>query len=169
MDPGIRLIFTTRREKSFIDFPKVLCIEDLCGDLSSAKEKVIANLIKGVDDTFIVGVDPGKRIGIAAYYRQFEVYSGVANSVRGACNRITRLIKGSSAEKKIVRIGDGNPSLAKIIAEDLYRRVKPNTEIELVDERGTSSPSRAKPNKRAIKDQLSAKLIARREGKRMIF
>ncbi|MCP8304832.1 MAG: hypothetical protein H3Z50_05120 [archaeon] len=167
LSPNIKLVITTEKEKNLIDFEAVLSIEELGEDPYVFEEGIIKHLYSDLEDSIIIGIDPGKRIGIAVYYGQKEVIGEVLNSVDGTIAKIVKLIENTHAKKKIIRIGDGKPKMAENIADELSRCLKDAT-IELVDERGTSSLSKAKPNKKVARDQRSAMIIALRQGKKYV-
>ncbi|MCP8308288.1 MAG: hypothetical protein H3Z54_06300 [archaeon] len=165
LSPSVRLVITTEKEKNLISHDKVLFLEELSKDPYLAKERIIDNLYSNSDESIIIGIDPGKRIGIAVYYRQKELMGDVLNSVDETIAKVVRLMMSTHAKKKIIRIGNGEPEMAEKIANELSKRLK-NTIIELVDERGTSSLSKIKPSKKVVRDQRSAMIIALRQGKR---
>ncbi len=167
LSPNIKLVITTEKEKNLIDFESVLSIEELGEDPYIFEEKIIKHLYSDIEDSIIIGIDPGKRIGIAVYYGQKEVIGEVLNSVDETIAKIIKLIDNTHAKKKIIRIGDGKPKMAENIADQLSGRLK-DAIIELVDERGTSSLSKAKPNKKVSRDQRSAMIIALRQGKKYV-
>ncbi|MGQ9469430.1 MAG: hypothetical protein ACUVTD_06355 [Nitrososphaerales archaeon] len=161
----VKLVITTEKEKNLIDHEKVLSLEELSKDPYLAKEEIIDNLYSDSDESIIIGIDPGKRIGIAVYYRQKELMGDVLNSVDGTIAKVVKLMTNTRAKKKTVRIGNGEPEMAEKIANELSKRLK-DTIIELVNERGTSSLSKIKPSKKVVRDQRSAMIIALRQGKR---
>ncbi|MBI2184588.1 MAG: hypothetical protein HYU39_06475 [Thaumarchaeota archaeon] len=159
---GVKLILTTRKEKTYFSDIKTICQEEIGPTPLAAKEKIVSKLYGDKDQTLFIGVDPGERIGWAVYYHQ-ELAGGVVNSVGKLVEILALFTKDSSAGNKIIRIGDGNPSLALEIATKLFSKLKGQTQIEIVDERGTSSHKHA-PRRRGLRDQLSAKLISMRPG-----
>ncbi len=165
LSPIIKLVITTEKEKSLINHEKVLSLEELSKDPYLAKEEIIDNLYSNSDESIIIGIDPGKRTGIAVYYRQKELMGDVLNSIDETIAKVVKLIENTHAKKKIVRIGNGEPEMADKMANELSKRLR-NTIIELVDERGTSSLSKIKPSKKVVRDQRSAMIIALRQGKR---
>lgn len=165
LSPSVKLVITTEKEKNLISHEKVLSLEELSKDPYLAKEKIIDNLYANGEESIITGIDPGKRIGIAVYYRQKELMGDVLNSVDETIVKVVKLIENTRAKKKIVRIGNGEPEMAEKMANELSKRLK-NTIIELVDERGTSSLSKIKSSKKVGRDQRSAMIIAFRQGKR---
>jgi len=167
LSPDIKLVITTENEKHLIDCKAILSIEELGEDPYIVEDKIIEHLYNDIEDSIIVGIDPGKRVGIAVYYGQKEVIGEVLNSVNKTILKIVNLIKNTHAKKKIIRIGDGEPKMAEYIANELLKRLK-NIRIELVDERGTSSLSKKKIDKKVAKDQKSAMIIALRQGKKYV-
>lgn len=161
----VKLVLTTKKERAKVEFERVLCIEDM-EDLGLAGEKVLEEVLGERGDTLLIGVDPGSRIGIAAYHGQEAVVGEVASSVQEAVSLISRMVRSSQAKRRVVRVGDGDPALAERLAARLLDSLNGLVELELVDERGTSSLSRMKPNKRGIRDLRSACLIALRQGRR---
>ncbi|MDG6901819.1 MAG: hypothetical protein JRM80_07650 [Nitrososphaerota archaeon] len=110
--------------------------------------------------TLLVGIDPGSRIGMAAFLGETRLASQTFNSRSGACNGVVRLVEGVSAERPVIRIGDGDPALAAWLADNLAGRLQ-NAVVEIVDESGTSK----NPNISGLrKDQGSAARIAFRRG-----
>ncbi|MDA4111275.1 MAG: hypothetical protein OK439_01960, partial [Thaumarchaeota archaeon] len=65
-----------------------------------------------------------------------------------------------------VKIGSGNPSLARRIAIILRAKHKDDIRIQFVDESGTSALTRkmTKGKRYGTRDQRAAQLIAYREG-----
>jgi RNase H-fold protein (predicted Holliday junction resolvase)/ribosomal protein L29 len=158
----LALVLTTKKEKNLVKYHKVVCVEELGKDLNEVKANLL-NLIYGKEGRLVIGIDPGKRIGMVAFYKDIEVDKGVYNSHSELVESISSLIKKIGREK-IVKIGDGDMISAKRIAEMLKRRFK-RLRIEIVDERGTSANVRIRVNKRGTKDEESARMIAFREGK----
>jgi hypothetical protein len=166
IDKHVKLVLSTRKERPLIPFDPVLCVEDLDGELATAK--ILYMVKKNVGESvYIVGIDPGVRIGISAFYLGDEVYSCVAYSTVRAANIVSKLLRSAPTKKKIVRIGDGNIDVALKIAETLVEEFGKQIRIEIVDEAGTTSLAKSKPNKRSVKDLRSARLIALRRGREL--
>jgi len=165
IDSDVKLVMTTKKESAFINHNTILFIEDLKDDPTFLKEEIFRILYGGNDDTLVIGIDPGSRIGIVAYYQQRQVDGVVINSVDGAIERVIQLIRNIPKAKRKIKIGNGTPKLAKKIAEGIVKYFG-SINIELVDERGTSTFSRNTPNRRVIRDLRSAMIIAQRQGKK---
>ncbi|MDG7015791.1 MAG: hypothetical protein JRM82_00265, partial [Nitrososphaerota archaeon] len=121
--------------------------------------QILARLSEG-DRALLVGLDPGSRIGMAAFLGETRLASHTFNSRSSACNSVVRLVEGVSVKRSVVRIGDGDPVLSTWLADNLASRL-PTAIVEIVDESGTSRG----PNVKGLqKDQGAAARIAFRKG-----
>ncbi|HZW54668.1 MAG TPA: hypothetical protein VFF30_00105 [Nitrososphaerales archaeon] len=177
---NLKVIITTRRERiSLAASSNIICIEDLGEDYGIAKAKFLSTLYPAKSgDCFVIGIDPGERNGIAAFINHREIESAVLPSIGETILLVTKLLENAPEIRKIVRIGYGNPQLAREIANGLDSLHGRGLSIQFVDERGTSTlSSHENANKgsrrgkatlmrkmRATRDQRAAKLIAFREG-----
>lgn len=162
---GPAVIITTKKEKSLIHHPNVICLEDLGQDTATMRHRIRGHLYGGKDSTFVVGIDPGERIGVASHYLHSEVEVGVFESIDTAVEHVTQLVEYASAGRKVIRVGYGNPDLA----EDMLGRLRGrnlHATFEIVDERGTSSLTGTR-RKKETRDQKSARMIALRRGRRI--
>jgi hypothetical protein len=99
------------------------------------------------------------------FYYEKEIESSIYTSVDDLISHIVKVLVGLNAERKVVKVGNGNMQIAKQIANLLNLRFCSHFELEFVDERRTSL--RVKNyNKRGIRDKLSARYITQREGYR---
>ena len=89
----------------------------------------------------------------------------VESSPDSVVQLISVLLSGIISTKKILRIGDGNISMAKYIASIIKGRFNNSVRIEIVNEYGTSLPSKTDTNRRGERDVSSARAIALRIGK----
>jgi RNase H-fold protein (predicted Holliday junction resolvase) len=159
-----KLIITSRKERLRLASGHVVCIEDLGDDTAVAKQRLLSMMYPPKDsDQFIVGIDPGERTGLVAFLNHIEIEGTVLGSVKATICRVFELLDNTSTNRKIVRIGSGIPMLADRIAKDLSSRYDSRLRIQIVDERGTSIASRSH-HRNGAKDQISAQLIAFREG-----
>jgi len=109
----------------------------------------------------LVGVDPGKRTGLAVFYGQTKLASNTFDSAAAVCSRVGAFARGVPYNRLIVRIGNGNKSLAARLVDGLRKEV-PAATIEVVDESGTSAGS--SKMKGVQRDQVAAAKIAFRKG-----
>ncbi len=155
------LVLTTRAETGLFHTP-TMALEDLDENIGVARGQILARLSEG-DKTLLVGLDPGSRIGMAAFLGEARIASQTFNSKISACNEVIKLVEGVSVRRSFVRIGDGDPGMAAWLADNLAARL-PSTVVEVVDESGTSRRLRVKGLQ---KDQGSAAKIAFRKGSRL--
>jgi len=116
-------------------------------------------------DELLIGIDPGKRMGLSIYYYGREIENSLHTSVEDLISHLVKILAGLHAKKKIVKIGNGNMKLARKITTLLNLRYCSDFELEFVDESKTSVKIK-NYNQRGKRDMLSAKYISRREGHR---
>ncbi|MEM2923830.1 MAG: hypothetical protein QW560_05410 [Candidatus Nitrosocaldus sp.] len=167
---GHALIITSRDEYSYIqrsrksNGSRIIMDEELDGDKAVVKARLLRMLNDAYhDDLLIVGIDPGRRMGLTALYMRTELCSEVLSSIADVVYVVNTLVHGVSASRNVIRIGYGEPRMAREIASMLYNRLADRADIELVDEHGTSSNGGS--NKRGLRDKASAKAIAMRRGR----
>ena len=117
------------------------------------------------EEDLILGIDPGKRIGLSIFYYGKEIESIFHSSVEDLIFHIIGVLGGLRAKRKIVKIGNGNMQIAKQIATMLNLKFCSSYELEFVDERKTSLKIK-NYNQRGKRDRLSAKYICQRDGYR---
>ncbi len=154
-----RLILTTSEETQSLG-GKLVALEDLDENPGVFKGQILSKLAGGGDAIF-VGVDPGKRTGLAVFYGETKLAFSTFDSVGVLSSRIGAFAAGLPQSKMVVRIGNGNRGMAAKIAEALKHSV-PGATIEIVDEAGTSA--RTGRMKGVQGDQRAAARIAFRKG-----
>lgn len=169
LGPSVKVIITTRRERLGFMESNVLCVEDLGDDVGIAREKILPYIYPPKPtDWFIVGIDPGKRTGVAAFFNHREVESSVIQSIEGTIARVCALIDNAPPIRRVVKIGSGNYALARRIAQILDSKYHDKVRIQLVNESGTSSlrkrRSKFSTGRVETRDQRAARMIAFRDG-----
>jgi hypothetical protein len=158
-----KVIITTKNEASLIRREDLIFDFQLDTFPPLFKARLLKNLTGNyLEDTLVVGVDPGNRIGIYVLYLHTELYSTVQSSIREAVKFIMNILSCINSDKKILKIGNGDSIKCTHIAQEiknLYRSVR----IEIVNEFGTSR--NILPNCRGIRDMWSARSIALRSGR----
>jgi hypothetical protein len=164
-----KVIITTQDEAGIVSKKGIVMIDtELEKYPAIAKAKILRSIIgeRVVDDQLIIGIDPGSRIGISAIYLHHEIASAVVeSSPQDAINHVAAMLGGIESMKKVVKIGDGNITMAIQIARMLKMKFKDSVSIEIVDEHGTSLPQNTDANRRGVRDRSSARAIAFRSGK----
>jgi hypothetical protein len=161
-----KIIITTKQEAEILKRKDFLLDTDLEKLPVLMKAKILRSSVGALyPDMLTIGVDPGKRIGISIIFMREEIGSFVESSPSRAVQLISVLLNGIDSRKRIVRIGDGDLNMARFIATTLKSRFEASVQIEIVDEWGTSLPHNSGKNRRGIRDILSARKIAHRNGR----
>ena len=130
---------------------------------------MIQKLQVGLDkNELVLGIDPGSRTGLSVFYYGKEIERSIFNSVESLVMHIAKILAELRADRKIIKIGNGNMNLAKEIMELLNLRFCSDFELEFVDERKTSLKIK-NFNQRGKRDMMSAKYISQREGNRHLI
>ena len=160
----VNLIITTNSEKHYVNKLNYLTLEEI--EYSETFLCLIMNKINHVkSDLIIIGIDPGLRIGITVYNGRKKIYWNVLSSINELQKIINEISKVFINVKKIIRIGNGNKKVSNNLARILKLQLDGHSIIEIVDEFGTSSLSKSRPNRRGVRDIKSADIIAFRQGK----
>tara|TARA_B100001013_G_scaffold172112_1_gene103283 strand:+ start:609 stop:1202 length:594 start_codon:yes stop_codon:yes gene_type:complete len=160
----VNLIITTNSEKHYVNKLNYLTLEEI--EYSETFLCLIMNKINHVEsDLIIIGIDPGLRIGITVYNGRKKIYWNVLSSINELQKIINEISKVFINVKKIIRIGNGNKKVSNNLARILKLQLDEHSIIEIVDEFGTSSLSKSRPNRRGLRDIKSADIIAFRQGK----
>ena len=164
LDYSGHLVFTTRGES-----PEKYEIPLLYEDIFEQHPTVIRGLMMQKlnhyfeEEDLILGIDPGKRIGLSIFYYGIEIESSFHTSVKELIFHIIEILGGLRAKRKVLKIGNGNMKIAKQIVTMLNLNFCSSFELEFVDERKTSLKIK-NFNQGGKRDMLSAKYISQREG-----
>ena len=157
------MVLTTRQETP-TECEKPILHEDIFEKHPTViRGLIIQKLDLGYNQDLIIGVDPGKRIGLSIFYFGREIENSFHSSVEEIVLHIIGVLGGLRARHKIVKIGDGNMNMAKEIVTMLNLKFCSSFELEFVDERKTTLKIK-NFNQRGKRDMLSAKYISQREG-----
>lgn len=161
-----RLILTTMRDVPNIDTNLVLYEEEFNADPTVIKGLIIQKLESGMhENSLVIGIDPGNRIGLSVFYHQKEIERSTYTSLDELISHVVKILAGLKAHRKIVKIGNGNMRVARQITNLLNLKFCSHFELEFVDERKTSLRTK-NYNKRGERDKMSARYISQREGYR---
>lgn len=163
--PG-NLIFTTELESPKSASQLILNEDILKEDPTVIQGIIIEKLDSGLNQhELVIGIDPGQRIGLVVMYLGKEIERGLYTSPDELASHVAKILGGLRAEKKIVKIGNGNMQVAKQITSMLNLKFCSHFELEFVDEQKTTRKIK-NYNKRGERDMMSAKYIAQRQGYR---
>lgn len=160
------LIFTTENESPKYASQTILNEEILKENPTVIQGIIIEKLDRGLNKPeLVIGIDPGQRIGLVVIYLGKEIERSLHTSPDDLASHIAKILGGLKAERKIIKIGNGNMQVAKQITSLLNLRFCSHFELEFVDERKTTRKIK-NFNKRGERDMMSAKYIAERQGYR---
>jgi hypothetical protein len=169
-----KVVITTKTEADLVAINNrnriVIFDTELEGeDPAVSKAKILKTIVSDLnyfaDDQLTIGLDPGSRIGVSVIYLHQEIASWVASSPHEAIERVSELIEGVNSKRNILKIGDGDLSMAGLIAFRMKERFGRDVQVEIVDEHGTSLPRNTQTNRRGLRDKSSARNIAFRTGR----
>ncbi len=129
------LIVTSAEEMGQFD-GLTLALENLDENPGVFKGQLLSRLNEG-SDVVLIGVDPGRRIGLAVFYGETSLEYSTFGSAARLSLRVGAFVHGISAKRFVIRIGNGNLAMAAKLIESL-RLEAPDAVIEIVDESGTS-------------------------------
>lgn len=160
-----KVIITTRDEAIIVNRKGAVMFDtELAKYPAIAKAKILRSIVGDrADDQLTIGIDPGSRIGISAIYLHQEIASAVESSPQAAVDQVSAMLGGIESHKKVVKIGDGDITMARQIACMLKMKFRDYLSVEIVDEHGTSQNAEA--NRRGARDRSSARSIAFRSGR----
>jgi hypothetical protein len=161
-----KVIITTKHEAEIFKRKDILLDTELEKFPVLMKAKILRySMGPRYSDLLTIGIDPGKRIGVSIIYMHNEIACFVESSPSKVVQLVSGLLAGIDSKKKIVRIGDGDLYMARLIATVLKSRFDNLVDIEIVDEWGTSLPHNTGKNRRGVRDISSARKIALRNGR----
>ena len=110
------LILTTREEIPLKCEKPILNEEILDLHSTVIRGLMIQKLSMGYEEPdLIIGIDPGKRIGLSVFYFGKEIESSFHSSIENLVFHIIGILGNLWAKRKIVKIGNGNMDIAKKI------------------------------------------------------
>ena len=164
-----RLVLTTMSESLQIPTKLVLLDDEFNQHPTIIKAKIVKKLQSGLNESsLVIGIDPGSRIGLSIFYYEQEIESSFYTSIDDLVAHIVKILVGISAQRKVVKIGNGTMGIARNIVNSLNLQFCSHFELEFVDERKTSLKIR-NYNKRGERDKISARCITQREGYRHLI
>lgn len=163
--PGmVSVALTTSEEAGKVGFEPLVVVEYAVGEesgdaLDEAIDRVKA-LLAGKKDIglLVVGVDPGKRPGIAVLADASLMKVDHAASPEEVGGMVRRIIETYSPSSALVRLGDGAPTerdrIVNSIAAATWDMPEP-PELELVDEKNSSGAPHTSDTEAAMKIALT--------------
>ena len=161
----VKVIITTESERKNVDFSEILIYDELIDPSKIVDDAV--QLLRGKKDfrEIIIGIDPGKRLGLAVLGDGIILKKMELTNIEEKVKEIIRILKETKAEKKTVKIGNGVKAEQKRLFKLLNEELPNDVIIESVDEEGTTKNIKKEHNHRKDSiDVLSAIKISMRNG-----
>jgi len=160
----IEVVITTTTEHPLIKHPRVLAynVEADPADVVNEAVKMVQG--KGLHETIVVGVDPGKTFGLAVLSDGNVLETVTCSSIEETLNTIINVLSKLQAASHVVKVGNGAPSITAELLPLLDKILHKDVAIEVVSEAGTSRFVGETLHKRGLRDALSAVKIAERRG-----
>ena len=160
----IKVVLTTEKEQVSMKHPDVVIFRTESDPATVVDEAIRRAQGKKDYNKVIVGVDPGETFGIAILGdgNVFETFycSSLKETLRVILENLER-IRGSV---KMVKVGDGVPAQAQELLRLLDESLPEDVALEIVGEAGTSHFAKDTVHRRGLRDMISAKMIAGRQG-----
>lgn len=119
-------------------------------------------------DRIVVGVDPGKRLGVAILGDGSLIKSESYSDVEKAAETIFQKLMEIKADRKIVKIGDGAGKLGKELVKILDETLPSDIILEYVKEENTTKiDEKYLKHRRGLRDEVAATKISARTGSRI--
>jgi hypothetical protein len=157
---NIGVIITTEDEKENIDFPNLVVAEK---DIELTID-VATRILKGKEkfNRLIIGIDPGKRPGVAVIGDDEILSTAQVSSPEKVKPVVKRVIKSYPSEETIVRIGHGDTTHRNRIINSLSGF---NLKVEISDESRTTRISDSPDIDAAIDIALKSGVAAKKKYK----
>lgn len=162
--PNIKVVISTEQSEKTDEMPFQLTYDEHDDPTDVVVKAIQISQGKPKYDQLFVGVDPGKRIGIAAVSNSGVLFSTTSLSVDEAVRTITELLDNIQADRKVVKVGDGSGIYCMKLLDSLNDKLPLNVSLEIVNESGTSRGN-GWNMKRSMRDMASAAVISTRNGR----
>ncbi|HLN90054.1 MAG TPA: hypothetical protein VK253_08310 [Candidatus Binatia bacterium] len=161
----ISLVITTEQEKNLVNHEKILVFrgeDELEGFVEEVKK-----LILGKEDfeKIVVGIDPGRAIGLVVLADGKVLEEGNCFSTQEVTTSLLKVVRNVNFEvtNVSVKIGNGVP-VCRELFRDLDDALPPKVTLEVVSEAGTNKPLKDNKRSRGVRHISSAICIAGRNG-----
>jgi len=160
-----KVVITTEREAAQVNHPAKVVFKD-----DSDPTQVIAEaerILRGKSsyEKLVIGIDPGKTIGIAALGDGRIIETANGSGDEETFRIVMDIVRRNPADSVVIRVGDAAPAYAEDLLSLFVQRLPANVSVEVVSEAGTTRLSEEFPNRQGVKDVISAIKIAGRFGK----
>ncbi len=162
----IKAVVTTENAPKILNREKTIIYDEKDDPAYIIEESLRILQGKNWYNTLIIGVDPGKRFGIAITGDGAVIKTRNYPNVEKTTSVITKALREIKARKKIVKIGDGAKVYGQRLVKSLDKTLPSDIVFECVKENGTTKPNYTRlKRRRGLRDEIAALRISLREGK----
>ena len=163
----VKVVITTKEEKHLVNHETVLLYQE-----GTEPEKLVNEALQAVRgkrhfEKLVIGIDPGKVLGLAVLADGKIIETGNCFSVKETVDKIKSVLKNlesTPAFSVTVKIGDGVAEYKEKLLRALDKELSANVVLESVSEAGTSRYLNMTEHRRGLRDIVSATRIAGRNG-----
>ena len=129
---NVGVVVTTKEEKPKVRFSRVVT-----EDSPAMAYKLAHSRLKGRErfSTIVVGVDPGRRPGLAIIGDGRVLFAETVGSPEAVAGEVERFGRGVGHDRLLARVGHGDPTNRDRVIRSIWNLVD---DVEVVDERGTT-------------------------------
>ena len=160
----VKVVLTTEKERASIKHSNVVIFKDESDSATVVNEAIHIAQGKKDYEKVVVGVDPGETFGIAILGDGNVLGTFHCSSLEEVLKAILDNLERVKASLKVVKIGDGAPAYTRELLQLLDEYLPKDVAIEVVSEAGTSHLVKGTVHRRGLRDMMSAKMIAGRQG-----
>jgi len=158
-----KVVITTKSESYNMDPERLVIVDETPDEITTIFDVMTRFLAVKNPRELVIGIDPGLHIGLVVIANGITIFSKVMASTVDASHTALELVRlcrqRYPKSRTLVRVGLGSKLYSTLLLRALVKGL-PEIDIELVDERYTTSPGGY------LTDQSSALLIAARSGRK---
>lgn len=147
---NVGVVVTTREERPKVRFHRVVAESS-----PAMAYKLAHSRLKGREkfDTMVVGIDPGRRPGLAIIGDGRVLFAETVGSPEAVADEVVRFGRGVIHDRLLARVGHGDPTNRDRVIRSIWNVVD---DVEVVDERGTTRRTEEPDADAAVTIALSA-------------
>lgn len=159
--PDVDVVITSPGERAFVDFHEVVASENPEDAIRGAQD--VRKGVKAAYEKLYIGVDPGKRVGLAVMADARIVHEEILNKPEDIEQSIIDIEKRFSPAKIILRVGSAGGAYRDRAIASVQAHF--DHAIEIVNEDSTSGSPTDRKRLGLHKDLMAARNIVFKKGK----
>ena len=159
----VRVIIVANGSESIVQGRRVVIFKEGFDPRGVVEETILLLQGKTRFRELVLGIDPGKQMGLAVLGDNVVLETGTYTRVEDLVEEAVRVLSAFPSEASIVKIGRGAEEYSSVLTAALVSRL-PAVEIQMIEEAGTT-PNNLPPEEEGVsKNIVSAIRIALRQG-----